>query len=383
MASAETPVSAKTGSGGSPQKKFGLVLQGCAALGAYEAGAIKCLYGRGMECTIVAGASSGALNAVKLAAAKNPPDDVEKMWREFASDAELPPLVPIKLEVPHMYSARMDYWALPAWTYGAYNTPLKEMLEGLDWDQVRDPDHMRVFVSASDIENGKTVYFSNIPPGRLPPGQPEYLDGHFGVQHVLASGSFPGGYPWTVIDGRTYWDGGATDNTPIHPVIDNLTKAEAETLPIYVIDVFTGAGSKPTNLLEVELRFFELLLQNNLETDTKRAQRYARFISLLKDVNKILVQKDAKRILDEVKKLPAAPSGLEDLLEDLLRVKRKKDWGDVMKYDHVQNVHAVDIKKPAEDNPAEYTKQTIERRLQQGCEQMCQYLDSPSSATSG
>ena len=51
---------------------------------------------------------------------------------------------------------------------------------------------------------------------------------HFGVEHVLASGSFPGGFPWTVIDGRSYWDGGVTDNTPLHPVIINLTTAEAQ-----------------------------------------------------------------------------------------------------------------------------------------------------------
>ncbi len=77
MASAETSVSVKTDSAGSPQrkKKFGLVLQGGGALGAYEAGAIECLYERGMECAIVAGASSGALNAVTLAAAKTYPPD--------------------------------------------------------------------------------------------------------------------------------------------------------------------------------------------------------------------------------------------------------------------------------------------------------------------
>jgi hypothetical protein len=40
--------------GDSPgKKKFGLVLQGAAALGAYEAGAIEYLYESGMECAIV------------------------------------------------------------------------------------------------------------------------------------------------------------------------------------------------------------------------------------------------------------------------------------------------------------------------------------------
>ena len=285
MASAETSVSAKTDSAGSPQKtKIGLVLQGGGALGAYEAGAVKCLYDSGMECTIVAGASSGAVNAVTLAAARTPAGRARSMWKGSGPRRfRYAPVGPVQhvgaMAVPHMYRPRLDYWRLPTWTYPADNTPLKETLGRLDWDQVRDPDHMRVFVSASDIENGKTVYFSNLFPKKKLPG-PEYPAGHFGVEHVLASGSFPGGFPWTVIDGRSYWDGGVTDNTPLHPVIDNLTTAEAQTMPIYVINVNTGAGAIPANLLQVVLREFEMLLQNNLATDTHRAARYVQFISL-------------------------------------------------------------------------------------------------------
>ena len=46
-------------SGDEPGRKFGLVLQGAAALGAYEVSAIEYPYESGMECTIVLGASSG------------------------------------------------------------------------------------------------------------------------------------------------------------------------------------------------------------------------------------------------------------------------------------------------------------------------------------
>jgi predicted acylesterase/phospholipase RssA len=50
MAGAGTSASAETGSTSSPQKtKIGLMLQGGDALGAYEAGAVKCLYDNGME----------------------------------------------------------------------------------------------------------------------------------------------------------------------------------------------------------------------------------------------------------------------------------------------------------------------------------------------
>ena len=55
------------------RKKFGLVLQGAAALGAYEVGAVEYLYETGMECAIVSGASSGAMNAATLAGARGYP----------------------------------------------------------------------------------------------------------------------------------------------------------------------------------------------------------------------------------------------------------------------------------------------------------------------
>jgi hypothetical protein len=326
---------------------------------------------------------------VTLAAAKAyPPDELEAMWKGFITAGILvpPPVGPVEhvgaVGVPHMYRPRLDYWRLPTWTYAANNTPLKETLERLDWDQVRDPDHMRVFVSASDIENGKTVYFSNLYPKMKLPG-PEYPAVHFGVEHPMASGSFPGGFPWTVIDGRSYWDGGLTDNTPLHPVIDNLTTAEAETMSIYVIDVNTGAGYMPTSLLQAVMRMFEMLLQNNLQTDTHRAARYVQFISLLKEVNGILEQKEAKRILEEVRKLPSAPSGLADLLTELLEVKGTEDWGEAINYEPVRNVHAVDIMKPAGESPGDFTAEAIERRLDYGYRQMRGHLDSLPPATSG
>ena len=84
-------------SGDSPgKKKFGLVLQGAAALGAYEAGAIEYLYESGMECAIVRG-SSGAMNAATLAGAKGyPPQVLRELWAnargQAADSVPLPPV---------------------------------------------------------------------------------------------------------------------------------------------------------------------------------------------------------------------------------------------------------------------------------------------------
>jgi hypothetical protein len=118
------------------KKKFGLVLQGGGALGAYEVGAIKYLYESGMECAIVSGASSGAMNAATLAGAKGyPPDVLEELWGELMVDPPIPFLPRLirrswsMFGVPHMHTPRWDYWKILNWTYVAKTTPLARTLE--------------------------------------------------------------------------------------------------------------------------------------------------------------------------------------------------------------------------------------------------------------
>src|SRR5208282_5928426 len=148
------------------KKKFGLVLQGGGALCAYEVGAIEYLYEIGMECAIVSGASAGAMNAATLAGAKGyPPQVLRELWGMLTVDPPIPFLPPLierswsMFGVPHMYRPRLDYWNMPSWTYTSDTTPLRKTLENLlDWDQVHDPEHMRLFVSASGVEDGGTSY---------------------------------------------------------------------------------------------------------------------------------------------------------------------------------------------------------------------------------
>ena len=128
----------------------------------------------------------------------------------------------------------------------------------LDWDQIRDPRHMRLAVSASGVENAETRYFTNTDPSIV-----------FGPEHVLASGSLPPGFPATQADGGSWWDGGLTDNTPIKPVIDALTGDEPENLPIYVIDVNDADAPVPTSMSDVMSRMLEIMIHNNLAGDRR------------------------------------------------------------------------------------------------------------------
>ena len=321
------------------EKKIGLVLQGGAALGAYEVGAIEYLYESGMECAIAAGASSGAMNAVTLAGAKEyPPKVLQSLWEELMVDPPIPFVPPLVRQswsmfgVPHMYSPRWDYWNLPSWTYFCNTTLLKKTLEDLlDWEQVRDPKHMRVFVSASGVETGETAYFSNKDPNHP-----------LGIEHVLASGSFPPGFPWTMVDHRAYWDGGLTDNTPLKPVIDHLEGDEPESMPIFMIDVFSSSAPLPTNMQQVFLRMFELLLQNKLKADSGTAQSYTRFIRVVRAM---------------AGELPA---------DARVRTEYKDDFEAVMKYVLVNEMRMIDVMKPAEESAADFSRETILRRISAG-----------------
>jgi NTE family protein len=334
------------------KKKFGLVLQGAAALGAYEVGAIEYLYESGMECTIVAGASSGAVNAVTLAGAKEyPPKVLRRLWEEaFTVDPPIPFVLPQIMRswslfgVPGMYRPRWDYWNLPTWTAFCDTAPTRKTLEEfLDWEQVRDPAHMRVFVSASGVETGETRYFSNLDPNK--PLQ---------IEHVMASGSFPPGFPWTMVDHRAYWDGGLTDNTPLKPVIDNLLPGEPETMPIFMIDVFSSSAPLPTNMQQVLLRMAELMVQNKLKADSETAQSYTRFIRVLKAM---------------IQDLPATA-------QVLTNPEYREDFEKVMNYALVNEIRMIDVMKPAEESAADFSRETILRRISAGYDAVRRELEA-------
>ncbi|MGW3283134.1 patatin-like phospholipase family protein [Streptomyces sp. NPDC001002] len=75
-----------TSGGGTPAHRFGLVLAGGAAKGAYQVGAVECLAERGVRITAIAGTSIGALNGVTVAAARSLPEGAARLvelWTGF------------------------------------------------------------------------------------------------------------------------------------------------------------------------------------------------------------------------------------------------------------------------------------------------------------
>ena len=93
------------------------------------------------------------------------------------------------------------------------------------------------------------------------------------VEHVMASGSLPPGFPATEVDGRHYWDGGLISNTPLQWVLDSLPRRD--TLA-FQVDLWSARGDLPKDLIDVEIRQKEIVYssRNRAATDQyKHAQR--------------------------------------------------------------------------------------------------------------
>ena len=71
---------------------IGIVLSGGGAKGDFEIGALRAMYNRGIRPAVLAGASVGSLNAVKLAEDPNsdaPLTELEGIWLSLTNDSDM------------------------------------------------------------------------------------------------------------------------------------------------------------------------------------------------------------------------------------------------------------------------------------------------------
>jgi predicted acylesterase/phospholipase RssA len=256
-----------------------LVLQGGGALGAFELGVARVLYGeRGWRPDVVAGVSIGAITAVLLARPKDgdPLAALEAFWRRVAVEAAWVP-GPLRdyaslLGNPHFFMPRTDIWNLPWWTNLYTLGALRETLEALvDLDALADPRAQPgVLLTATDVAAGEiTPFYSG--------------DQGLTLDHVLASGSLPPSFPTTTICRRAYWDGGMFDNTPLGAVLDHLDPSDAcrDEREVVVVNLFPNAGAVPMNMGEVSQRALNLIFANKTAGDLRLLERFNAVAALL------------------------------------------------------------------------------------------------------
>jgi NTE family protein len=252
--------------------KMGLVLQGGGALGAYEYGAVTRLVELGWEPVAVTGVSIGAATAAAVAGARggNIGPSLKALWQAITLDSVpfLPPEHQAALSIfgnPRFWRLRQDVLGYRGWTSLCDISPMRNTLaEVCDFVQINDPGHMRVAVTATNVQTGDQVSFANFVANT---DSPHYVTPRIArvtltPDHILASGSLPPGFPMTVIDGVPYWDGGLFDNTPIESLLDLLTEDELETLPIFIVNLFATHSDPPANLREVQERMLEISFES-------------------------------------------------------------------------------------------------------------------------
>jgi NTE family protein len=251
-----------------------LVLQGGGALGAYQAGVYEALLESDSKLDWIAGVSIGAINAALIAG--NAPGERVARLKEFWDEVSGGPAQNVPLAwgdravlgqwsaasaalvgIPGFFRPRADLLlmlggAAPVLSY--YDTtPLKATLERLvDFDRINRRE-IRLSVGAVNVRSGNSTYFDN-------------ARQRIGVEHIMASGALPPGFPPVHIDGEDYWDGGILSNTPLQYVLDSYPRTRG--LVILQVDLFSARGPMPRTLSEVVERQKDITYSSRTRMNT-------------------------------------------------------------------------------------------------------------------
>lgn len=258
----------------SDRKTTALAFQGGGAIGAYALGVLRHIYGAEPDFrpSCVSGVSIGAFTAAIVASAPDDPiTPLEAFWDDLAIDLPfVPPVTERRLSafgVPAFYRPRIDYFRFPFWTSFYELAPLRKTLEKyVDLERIARAD-VKLAVTATDIESGAIRSFTNTDP-----------DNPLTLEHIIASGSLPPGFPWTTIEGRQYWDGGLFDNTPLSALLDLVDDADAARTRVIVVNLYPRRGHIPDTMFDVADRMIELQFANKTEKDVALARRINKLV---------------------------------------------------------------------------------------------------------
>lgn len=216
--SPQRPRNARTG-----QKIVNLALQGGGAHGAFGWGVLdRLLEEDGVVFDGVSATSAGAMNAALLAyglasGGRNGAKSVlETFWRKIAGSARFSPLQPTLIDrMMHNHSLEMSpaFMMMDIMTrvFSPYETnpynynPLRKTLEQVvDFEKLRAESPVRLFLSATNVRQGKVRVFKN---------------DEITADAVLASACLPFMFQAVEIEGEPYWDGGYMGNPALFPLI--------------------------------------------------------------------------------------------------------------------------------------------------------------------
>ena len=218
-----------------PKNEFriGLVLSGGGARGFAHLGVIQALNEAGIIPDVICGASAGAI-AGALYADGYSPKEILMMTNSTSRLHFIRPTVPKEGLLQIAGLVRI----------------LRDNLRAKTFEELKIP----LFISATDLNNGRVEYFSS---GEL-------------LRAVVASSSIPVLFKPVVIDNKYYVDGGVLDNLPIRPIEDRCR---------FIIGSFVnpiGYQENVTNLINIAERAFLLSMSKEV---IEKAKKFDLFIA--------------------------------------------------------------------------------------------------------
>jgi NADPH-dependent 2,4-dienoyl-CoA reductase/sulfur reductase-like enzyme/predicted acylesterase/phospholipase RssA len=277
-----------------------LILQGGGALGAFECGVVKALEEEKIFPDIVAGVSIGAFNGAIIAAnPRHATQALEAFWDEVAVDIPKMPLLAsffpekatiavgiLAFGVPNFFRPRWlppykDLDTLPAsWTSFYDSSPMKALIaKYVDFAALKTSP-VRLLISAVNVTTGELEVFDS------------YVD-DLTPNHVVASGSLPPALPWTIVDGKPYWDGGIVSNSPLDLLTERLGPDGKR---IIIVDLFSGQRALPANMTEVIARRDEIVYAERIRSDLRYRQIINAYRALVEGMLGHLAPADAARM---------------------------------------------------------------------------------------
>jgi NTE family protein len=312
-----------------------LVFQGGGALGAYQGGVYQALHEAGIEPDWVVGTSIGAIHGAIIAG--NEVGSRLAKLREFWDRLERKPLWHETLfgEQAAAASAYMatllqgiaGYYAPnPAIAFGGLDALVgieqaafytindfrKTVNSVVDFDRI-NAKQTRLTVGAVNVRTGKMHYFDSR-------SLPITLD------HVLASGALPPGFPAIRIDGDPFWDGGLYSNTPIEVVFDDNPRRDSV---VFSIQIFPIAGPEPKSVMRVMSRQIDIQYASRADSHIPRQEHIHQLRHMVRELVRMLPED--KRNTPEVREMAgygcgtfmhimrinARPHGNEDMLREI------------------------------------------------------------------
>jgi NTE family protein len=259
-----------------------LALQGGGALGAFECGVVKALEESRIRPDVIAGVSIGAFNGAIIA---SHPENAAATLEDFWNDLAVATPVGLNEEWRRAISSWWSQWfgsprffwpnwwlahAQPPWTWTSlYDTrPARTLLEKyVDFAKLKDSP-VRLLISTVNVETAELEIFDS-------------RADDITVDHIMASGSLPPAFPWTGIQGNSYWDAGIVSNSPLEFVNERCGETSKR---VFIVDLFASQRPLPKNLAEVLMRRDEIVFAERTRNDMRLKEKISDFRNLIEEI---------------------------------------------------------------------------------------------------